>query len=229
MKWKSLFAADPLYRERLNRYTLRDTALAMGYYVLILITYYVMGRVLTLTGRYYGEAVNIALMLLPVLLCLRCLPSTGVSRGKLGRSLIVSGAIGLSFLLAYTIIPGVISHARLLRPEAIAYNLFYYFFIIGMSEEIGFRGFIQPRLFPLFKREWLTVAVGGALFVFMHYPFQMTSRQMTAAEYWPQFVESAPAQFLWHLVFSQLYRRYDNIFGSSVLHGLVDMSMGLFE
>ena len=89
-------------------------------------------------------------------------------------------------------------------------------------------GFIQPRLYPLVKREWLAVLFGGLLFVFMHYPYQMAARGMTAAQYWPQFIASAPFQFFWHLIFTTLYRRYGNIFGSTVLHGLVDLSGGIF-
>ena len=102
------------------------------------------------------------------------------------------------------------------------------FVVIGLSEEISFRGFIQPRLYPLLKREWLVVLVGGALFVGMHYPFQMAARNMTFGEYWPLFIGNAPMQFIWHLAFTWLYRRYGNLYGSAVLHGCVDMCAGIF-
>ena len=68
-----------------------------------------------------------------------------------------------------SIIPGIIAHRELLPVNEIAYYIFYYFFIIGFSEEISFRGFIQPRLFPALKKEWLTILMGGLLFVFKHY------------------------------------------------------------
>ena len=86
-------------------------------------------------------------------------------KNNLCRSLIVSGITGIVFLLAVTIIPGTLSHAQLLPPDRIVTNLFYYFIVIALSEEISFRGFIQPRLFPLIKREWLTILLGGVLFV----------------------------------------------------------------
>ncbi len=91
-------------------------------------------------------------------------------------------------LLISTIIPGILSNAKLLPLKKIASNLIYfiYFFIaVALSEEISFRGFIQPRLYPLVKREWLAVLFGGLLYVFMHYPYQMEVRGMTAAQYWP--------------------------------------------
>ena len=51
---------------------------------------------------------------------------------------------------------------------------------------------------------------------------------LICVEYWPQFIASAPFQLLWHYVCTWLYRRYGNIFGSTVMHGCVDMSMGIF-
>ena len=226
MKTKIL-RADPCYLDLLHSFTLRDTIVALGYYLLILIVYYILGRIKTVSGKYYGVPASIALMMIPVLICRR--PSAlGLSKRNLKPSLIVSSTIGILFLLVTTIIPGILSHAKLLSLKEIAANIFYYFIIIGLSEEISFRGYIQPRLFPLVKREWLMVLLGGMLFVFMHYPFQMTARNMSFTEYWPIFIENAPFQFLWHLVFTGLYRRYGNIYGSTLLHGCLDMSMGIF-
>ena len=227
MKEKILHA-DPSYLDRLNGFTRTDTLIATGYYVLILIVYYIMGSVLTKTGKYYGVFVNIAFILIPVFIC-RGLFALGLCRNNLCRSLIVSGIIGIVFLLAVTIIPGILSHTQLLPVNQIVTNLFYYFIVIALSEEISFRGFIQPRLFPLVKREWLTILLGGVLFVLMHYPYQMAARGMTFTQYWPLCIANAPFQFLWHLAFTALYRRYGNIFGSTLLHGCVDMSMGIFS
>ena len=222
-----IFRTDDSYREQLKKYSYTDTLIAIGYYVLILIVYYVMGLLVANTGRYLGVPVSIILMLIPLIICRRLLP-VGLANRNLKRSLIVSGLIGLVFLLSYTIIPGILGGLSFLPWNKILGNLIYYFVIIGLSEEISFRGFIQPRLFPVVKREWLMILVGGVLFVMMHYPFQMAARNMTFTQYWPQFIASAPFQLLWHLAFSQQYRRYGNIYGSSVLHGCVDMSMGIF-
>ena len=202
-----LFRADPHYLDILHSFTVHDTLMALGYYLVILIVYYCVGSIMARTGKYYGVFANIALMLIPVMIC-RKMSSIGLCKRNLKRSLLVSGMIGILFLIAS--------------------NVIYFFVVIALSEEISFRGFIQPRLYPLVKREWLAVLFGGILFVFMHYPYQMAARGMTAAQYWPQFIASAPFQFFWHLVFTTLYRRYGNIYGSTVLHGLVDLSGGIF-
>ena len=226
MKTK-LFRADPHYLDILHSFTVPDALMALGYYLVILIVYYCTGSIMARTGKYYGVFVNIALMLIPVMIC-RKMSSIGLCKRNLKRSLLVSGMIGILFLLISTIIPGISSGAKLLPLKKIASNVIYFFVVIALSEEISFRGYIQPRLYPLVKREWLAVLFGGILFVFMHYPYQMAARGMTAAQYWPQFIASAPFKFFWHLVFTILYRRYGNIYGSTVLHGLVDLSGGIF-
>ena len=226
MKTK-LFRADPHYLDILHSFTVPDALMALGYYLVILIVYYCTGSIMARTGKYYGVFVNIALMLIPVMIC-RKMSSIGLCKRNLKRSLLVSGMIGILFLLISTVIPGISSGAKLLPLKKIASNVIYFFVAIALSEEISFRGYIQPRLYPLVKREWLAVLFGGLLFVFMHYPYQMAARGMTAAQYWPQFIASAPFKFFWHLVFTILYRRYGNIYGSTVLHGLVDLSGGIF-
>ena len=225
---KKFFAADPVYREQMEGYTLKDTALALVYWALWMAVYYFMGQAMARTGVYYGNIVNIALMLVPVLLCIRRLSSVGITLRNLKPSLLTGLAAGAAVLLAFGIIPGIASGSRLLPVREILYNVYYYVVIIGLAEEIGFRGFIQPRLYPLLKKEWLTVLAGGVLFVLMHIPFQMGARGMGLAEYWPTFIENAPIQFGWHLVSTWLYRRYGNIAGAALFHGMLDLSMGIF-
>ena len=227
-KIRQLFTADESYRKNMQSFTLRDTAIAVVYYTGLMALYYIIGHLYAVTKIRLSIPMNIILMLIPVFICRRALSRTGISKNKLKPSLIMGCVIGGIFLLSYTVIPCIIAHRQLLPAANIAYNIFFFFLIIGLSEEISFRGFIQPRLFPLCKHEWLTVLVGGVLFVFMHFPFQMAARQMTFAEYWPLFLENAPMQMILHFVFTWLCRRYGNIFGSTVMHGLVDMTGGIF-
>ena len=192
---KGFLAADPVYREQMEHYTLKDMAAALIYYALFMAAYFWMGREQARTGRYLIEAGNLILALIPVLLCVKHLSHVGITLRNLKPSLLMGAAIGLVFLAAWTIIPGIVSGAKLLPAGEILYNVFQYFIIIGLCEEI---------------------------------PFQMARRGMGIAEYWPTFIANAPMQFVWHLVCTWLYRRYGNIFGCALLHGLVDLSMGIF-
>ena len=153
---KGFLAADPVYREQMEHYTLKDMAAALIYYALFMAAYFWMGREQARTGRYLIEAGNLILALIPVLLCVKHLSHVGITLRNLKPSLLMGAAIGLVFLAAWTVIPGIVSGAKLLPAGKILYNVFQYFIVIGLCEEIAFRGFIQPRLFPALKKEWLT-------------------------------------------------------------------------
>ena len=71
MKTK-LFRADPHYLDILHSFTVPDALMALGYYLVILIVYYCAGSIMARTGKYYGVFVNIALMLIPVMICRKC-------------------------------------------------------------------------------------------------------------------------------------------------------------
>ena len=141
---KTKLQAEENYSKRLQEYTVRDSAWAIGYYVLMVVVYYFMGRAYANTGKYYGYYVNICLMIIPLII-VRKFSALGLCRKNLKRSLIVSATIGLLILLIFTIIPGILTGSTLL-----------------------------------------------------------------------------------HLAFTALYRWYGNIWGSTVLHGLLDLSMSIF-
>ena len=211
-----------------EKFEIKDTIIALVYYCFILVALYFVGRIYYSTGKYWGSYMNAIIMLIPVILCFKNLSKTGITKKNLLPALLWGSAIGVIVLMSICIVPGIIHHWRVMPGSKILNYFFYYFIIIALSEEISFRGFIQPRLFPVFKKEWLVILVGGILFVLMHYPFQMTMRGMSFADYWPYFISGAPFQFLWHLAFTFLYRKFGNIWGGTMLHGFVDMSQGIF-
>ena len=49
-----LFRADPHYLDILHSFTVHDTLMALGYYLVILIVYYCTGSIMARTGKYYG-------------------------------------------------------------------------------------------------------------------------------------------------------------------------------
>ena len=98
MKKKSFLAADPVYREQMESYTLKDTALALVYYALFMAAYYWMGREMTRTGNYWGEPVSAVAMLIPVLLCVKKLSGLGITLRNLKPSLLWGAAIGTVYL-----------------------------------------------------------------------------------------------------------------------------------
>ncbi|WP_022759736.1 CPBP family intramembrane glutamic endopeptidase [Butyrivibrio fibrisolvens] len=219
---------DKTYIDQLKSYTIIDTIIAVALYVLIMIVYYYMGLINARTGEYYGEIVNISIIVITIILCLKDISRAGISSRNLIKSICISLVIGIIWLVSFSIIPNLKAGYSFLPLNIILDNAVYYFVIIAFTEEISFRGFIQPRLYPVLKKEWLVYLIGGLMFVSLHYPFQMAVRGMSFMEYLPFFLAGAPMQLVLHYVFTWLYRRYGNIFGATILHGCVDMTMGLF-
>ena len=122
---RKFFAADPVYREQMEGYTLKDTVLALVYWALWMAVYYFIGRIMARSGEYWGNIANIALMLVPVLLCIRKLSSVGITRRNLKPSLLMGLAVGAAALLFIGIIPGIASGSPLLPAGKILYNVFY--------------------------------------------------------------------------------------------------------
>lgn len=224
----TIFKADQEYLDNLHNYTVKDTCLALAFYIFNLVSLYIVGKIHSDTGNYHGEILAILTIAIVLLLVKLKVSKVGISKRGALPGIITGLIMGVIFIMSYTIIPGIIAGLTILSAKAIINNIFYYFIIIAFEEELSFRGFIQPRLFPLLKKEWITLIVGGIFFVFMHYPYQMAARGMNFIEYFPLFIAGAPLQLMWHFVFSWLYRRFGNIFGGTILHGFVDMSMGIF-
>ncbi len=228
MIMNTIFKADQEYLDNLHNYTVKDTCLALAFYIFNLVSLYIVGKIHSDTGNYHGEILAILTIAIVLLLVKLKISKVGISKRGALPGIITGLIMGVIFIMSYTIIPGIIAGLTILPAKAIINNIFYYFIIIAFEEELSFRGFIQPRLFPLLKKEWITLIVGGIFFVFMHYPYQMAARGMNFIEYFPLFIAGAPLQLMWHFVFSWLYRRFGNIFGGTILHGFVDMSMGIF-
>ena len=225
---KKFFKADKQYLDDVHSFTKADAILAIAFYVFEMIALYVVGVIYVNSGRYLGYPFAFVSIILVLVLARLKFTKVGITRTNIFPSVITGVVLGAIFILSYTIIPGIISGARLLPINVILHNVFYYFIIIAFEEELSFRGFIQPRLFPLLKKEWLTILIGGILFVFMHYPFQMAAHGMGFVEYFPLFISGAPLQFMWHCIFSLIYRKFGNLYGGTILHGFVDLSMGIF-
>lgn len=229
-RWmNTIFKADEEYLENIQSYSIKDSCIALIFYVFDMLALYALGIINSSSGIYLGELLAVFTIIVVLLLTRFKWSTVGIRLRNASKGILTGLIMGIIFLSCYTIIPGIIGGLELLPAKTIGYNIFYYFVIIAFEEELTFRGFIQPRLFPLLKKEWIMMLVGGILFVCMHYPYQMAARGMSFTQYFPLFIAGAPMQLLWHFVFSWLYRRFGNIFGGTILHGFIDMSMGIFS
>lgn len=231
-KIKNFFKTDESYREQLDKYDKLDSMLAILYFVLFMAAYYFMGCIMREKGIYLGLYCNAVLALVPigiVLLRKQKLSSLGLTGGKIKQAVLFSGVLGVLFLAIGGILPGVLAGAELNQLTVILYNIFYYFIIIGLVEEIAFRGFIQTRIYGLIKNDIAAVLVTAVMFALMHIPFQMAVYQMGPGQYFMTvFLGNMPFLILWHIVFNFMQRKFNSIYGNTVFHGFMDLCTGLF-
>jgi membrane protease YdiL (CAAX protease family) len=231
---KRIFATDPSYKLMIAMYRKTDALLATGVYLCLILMYLVAGYLLMTSGSILPAIlVNILLMAI-VLLVVRIrkqkLSTVGFTFHNFKRALIVGTATGLIFSVCGNIIPTILSGGEWTGWDSILWNFFYMLINIALIEELVFRGYIQTRLYGVFKSDVSSIIVGGLLFMGSHIPFQLFNRNGG------NIIEFISGNYLWlfstfviHLFFNFLYRKYNSLTASTASHFLMNFGSTLFQ
>lgn len=230
-KIKRFFKTDEAYNDDLKKYTKTDGMIAILYYLVFMITYYLMGRVYAEKQIYLGIVCNIGLAILSILLVLirkQKLRTLGLTLRKQKQAVIFGTVLGLILVFVNNVIPAILSGSQFTRISNLLYNTFYYFIIIAFVEEIAFRGFIQTRIYGLIKNDLIAVIVVSLMFSFMHIPFQMALSATNLVTFLANNVIWLLLLLLWHIIFNFLHRKNNNIITNTIFHGFMDWGSSLF-
>lgn len=223
---KKFFSPNDSYKEMILHYTKTDGILAVTMYILLMFIYYFMGVLYIQKQLYLGVPVNLLLILSCIVLVLvrkQKLASIGFTLKNIGKSLMTGVVLGIIFSFFMNVLPNILAGGRIITVNQALYNIFYFFIIISLSEEVVFRGYIQTRMYGLIKHDILAVIVTGFLFYAMHLPFQMLVNGMQI-----NLVHMVIIVTL-HFMMNLLYRRYNSLVGSTVFHGLLDWGGNLLR
>jgi hypothetical protein len=88
------------------------------------------------------------------------------------------------------------------------------------SEDILFVGFFQTRLSGFLTNKNVAIFIGAALFVFIHYPTEITGGYFFDMST----IFQTSGWFIMHLTLYSLFKRYSSIFATTVLHTLINWS-----
>ncbi len=227
---KQFFTTDFTYKQMTKQYTTIDGILALCLYIILILSYYSAGVLVANNGIYLGELISIVLIAICVtfvLLRKQKLSTIGFTKKNFVKSLVLGMVAGLLALLFFAI-PLILEKKPFVNATIILYRIFYYFLIIGLSEEIFFRGYIQPRIYSLIKSDILATIVGALLFYLMHFPFQGAARGTNIIEFMSINWSSWLMSFFWHFVLNFLYRKYNSIVAPTILHGFLNLSASIF-
>ena len=223
---KKFFTPNDSYKEMLLDYTKTDGMIAVMLYILLMFVYYFMGVLYIRKHLYLGIPVSLMLIAVCIILVLarkQKLASIGFTRKNMGKALITGVILGIIFSFFMNILPNIFAGGKFISVNRAFYNIFYYFIIISLTEEVIFRGYIQTRIYGLIKHDNLAVLVTGFLFYIEHLPFQMQVNGMQIS------LLNMAVMIALHFIMNGLYRRYNSLVAPTVFHGLLDWGGNLFR
>jgi len=226
-----LLSIDCEYKKIIESFARRDGILAICLYIAIVVIIYFGIRFLHLAPLARGIAdIAISAMMIIVTFILlymqkQKLHTLGIAKRNCLKSSVVGLVIGTSlFLFVRIVSPGALFPSEILSLSFVYFAL-YHFILIGFTEELIFRGFIQTRLYGIIKSDNWAIFITGFLFVALHV---IADRFFIA--FVPGFemarysVFNIVLTFIAHIGLNALYRKYNSLLGPVILHGLANIS-----
>lgn len=219
------------YIETVKKYKKEDAQIALLLYTLLIVAYIVGGlfdvsifgvRLIFLINLVFPIACIVIVMLRK-----QGLSSIGITKQNALKSLLAGTVAGVLFIFVASVIPAILFGWAAMPIFPILISLCYQLFIIVLSEEIIFRGYIQTRLYGIAKNDISAVLTGAVLFALFHAPYQLASGRKSAADIF--FYVWLLSTFVYHILFNMLFRKYNAIYASVVFHALGNITGILFD
>jgi membrane protease YdiL (CAAX protease family) len=219
---------DSQYKAAISSYTKKDAVTAIVYWAGLMVLYAAAGILDVILG---GNTAGVSLSLLLAVACVAIvlikkqgLSSIGLVGGRAGSSLIAGLLLGIVPLITSHSLLAAMIYGWELNPVGYIVSRFvYYLFAISLLEEIIFRGYIQTRLYGLFRNHATALIIGGLMFMLMHIPYQIVIRGADALSLNLIFT------FLFHIAAAMLYGKFNSLYGAVLFHALVDWSSDIFK
>ena len=225
------FRTDSAFLAQVRRYNRRDGWCAVLLFLLVMAVYYAAGLLMRYGGLYVGVPMNLLLTAACVALTLLrggTLASLGLTARNAGKSALLGLISGMLFLALDGVLPGLRAGRALAPLPKLLGELLYYVFVIALMEEVVFRGYILTRIQGLLRSGWAATLMTGVMFVAMHIPFQMGRQGLGLIAFIQGNLFWFLTLFVWHLVFTFLYRKYANLLAPTIFHALMDFGGSLF-
>ena len=151
------------------------------------------------------------------------LSSIGLHKEKIWPAIRLGLLFCLIPILFTAVIPGILGgfHAPLIGVLFI--NLVTTFFFAA-HEDVIFVGFIQTRLYGLFKSDKLAIPAGALLFAFMHIPPWLIMGHIDTSNLLASLGPPFLGWFLMHLVFVSIFKKHFSLLPVFILHTINNYS-----
>jgi len=147
----------------------------------------------------------------------KSLSSIGLHKSNLGKAIGLGFLFGLIPITFFAVVPGVISGFAQVN-LGILFTLVMTFFYAA-HEDVVFVGFVQTRLYGLFKTHRAAICVGAILFAAMHVPPWLLTGQLDLGQ--PLvIIQTFLGWAAIHFVFVSVFKKYFSLVPVFILHTL---------
>jgi len=168
---------DSRYKQEVQKYGKIDAIIAICAFVaatLLTIVVWAVRENFKLTGflrlveRFALPVIVIAIVFAILIVRKESFASIGFHKDKLKQILGLTSFIVVIFT-AFGLVPGLVSGAEFINPFAII-SVLATTFVLAAFEDIFFVGYLQTRLYGIFKKNVYAIPIGAALFALIHIP-----------------------------------------------------------
>lgn len=229
---KKLFEVPNSYLSFVRNCSVKDTVMAIGLFVLYCAVMIIMGLVnpylSKLEQTILGGIINlcfVGVICLLIAVKKQGIETIGLKKGNTKLSLIM-GTVLAAILFFFNCLSNVIFAGQAFVPFRTIILYIWYFFTVGLCEEVIFRGYILTRLYGIVKNVYIDVLLSGVLFVLMHFPFRMVAYHIS---FW-ELITNIPYiadLFLTSLILSFIRVKSDSLYGTVIPHWISDLSYAI--
>ena len=220
------------YKQEVSKYGKKDAIIALGVFLFFIVLLQMVGIVndssreaLTSQQRFLIRGLMSFAGVIPVfaiiLIKKQGFSSIGIHKEKMLPAL----RIGLLFSfipLTLGILPGLLYGAEFVGFGTLLFSLFVTF-LFAAAEDVCFVGFLQTRMYGLFKTDKVAISLVAAMFSFMHVPAWLRTGQLS----FDNLLYLGIALITWfilHLALVSIFRRYFALAPVVLLHTLYNFS-----
>ncbi|SFL98995.1 CPBP family intramembrane glutamic endopeptidase [Halanaerobium salsuginis] len=232
----NILKTDPAYWEQVKKYDKIDALRAFLVWLVAVITYYNVGKYYVRTGDNIGSYASFSLAFLAIMMVFtrgENLTTIGFNLKNGFKSIVMGIVLGIVIIVTvnYDFITMFAYGFNSSDFKFLLDNFIYYFFVVALVDEIVFRGYVQTRLYGLFKNQFAAILAGAILFALLNIPFQLAYTETGFSElgfYFTFYWRNLAVPFGLHILLSLLYKRYNSIYGPIICYTLITWSGTLF-
>lgn len=210
-----------------KNYSKLDGFLAIILFITAMLFLYIATIFYINKGIYLGFFYNVfltAIVIAFVIIRKQKFDSIGITKKNLLKSILVGLICSIICILFKPNTGSAVVSGRFLMNLPTFEGIFFYFIVVGLNEEIAFRGFVQTRIYGLIKSDFIAILLVGIMFVLIHIPFKSALANMGFMEYINANNGSILAWFMFHVFSNFLCRKLNSIVAPVIFHGFVNLS-----